>query len=217
MINTLDKHFNFLDLVEKADINFISSQSFGKGDIVYNEGDAPKGLYLITSGHIGLMRLSANGSETLLRVFGPGSIFGHRSLITREKYHANSMALTDVKVQFIPKDIFEKNIDRCPRLLLHIAQKLAEELKIAENKFTGLASSNVTSRIIQTLAFLKSRYPSYRFTRKEIGEYCGAKTETVSRTLSKLEDEGLIKRSGRDLIIPEIEKLYSYASDIEND
>ena len=78
-------------------------------------------------------------------------------------------------------------------------------------RFAGITSKKVTSRIIESLIFLKNRYPEYKWTRREIGEFCGAQTETVTRALTKLEKEGLIKKSGRDIIIVDEENLFCRA------
>ena len=187
-----------------------------KGDIIYHQGDAPTGIYHVKSGHIGLITITPNGNESLLRVFGPNYFFGHRSLISNEDYHATTLSLVDCEMVFIPKDDFDEIVHENPNILMHVAQVLAKELRRAENKFRDLALSNVTSRIMQTLAFIKSRYPDHKWTRKEIGEYCGAKTETVSRVLGRLEKEGLIQKKGRSIIIPSTEDLYSRAEEIDD-
>ncbi len=187
-----------------------------KGDIIYHQGDAPTGIYHVKNGHIGLITITPNGNESLLRVFGPNYFFGHRSLISNEDYHATTLSLVDCEMVFIPKDDFDEIVHENPNILMHVAQVLAKELRRAENKFRDLALSNVTSRIMQTLAFIKSRYPDHKWTRKEIGEYCGAKTETVSRVLGRLEKEGLIQKKGRSIIIPSTEDLYSRAEEIDD-
>jgi CRP-like cAMP-binding protein len=74
-----------------------------------------------------------------------------------------------------------------------------------------MTSKKVASRIIESLIFLKNRYPSYKWTRREIGEFCGAKTETVSRVLGQLEKSQLIEKDGRDILILDEKKLIQEA------
>ncbi|EQC44054.1 Crp/Fnr family transcriptional regulator [Bacteriovorax sp. Seq25_V] len=215
MFSQFDKNFDLLKLLTKEECQEVTTFNFKKSDIIYNEGDAPLGLYFINKGYIGLTRLSVSGSETLLRVFSPKYFFGHRSLMANEAYHANATALVNSEITFIPKECFSKIIARDNTLLVYIAQILAKELRIAENKFSSLASSKVTARIVQTLAFLRTKYPDYKWTRKEIGEYCGAKTETVSRVLTVLEEQELIKKDGRSIEVIDYERLYLFAQDLE--
>jgi CRP-like cAMP-binding protein len=206
--------FQKLDLMDKLSDeqkSRISTLKIKKGDTVYNQGESPKGLYYIDKGHIGLISIASNGNESLLRVFGPEQFFGHRSLISEEIYHASAIALVNTELVFISKENFDLILEETPCVLHVVAQVLAKELRRAENKFKGVTTAKVTQRIIQSLAFLKTRYPDYKWTRREIGEYCGAKTETVSRVLSTLEKDGLITKDGRDINIDDIDKLYEYA------
>ena len=193
----------------------ISSKSFKKNEIVYHQGDAPKYVYEVQSGYIGLIAISNDGKEILLRVFNKGQFFGHRTLLSNETYHATTIALTDTQVKRIIRYDFEAEIQTNNHSLLHITQVLAKELRRSENKFTELATTKVDSRILQTLAFLRTRYPHYQWTRKEVGEYCGAKTETVSRVLTKAHNEGLISKDGRKINIIDLERLYEFAENLK--
>src|SRR5690554_6272095 len=67
--------------------------SYRKGDIVYHEGEQGERVYLIRDGVVGLFSLSEEGQETLLRVFSKDSIFGHRSFVAQEPYHASAICL----------------------------------------------------------------------------------------------------------------------------
>ena len=210
-----NEKYDLLSQLDDEQIKHLVPLTIKKGEIIYHQGDAPTGIYHVKKGHIGLLTITANGNETLLRVFGPNYFFGHRSLLANEDYHATTMALVDTELVFIPAEDFDKIVHQKPKILKHVAQVLAKELRRAENKFRDLANSNVTSRIIQALAFVKERYPDHQWTRKEIGEYCGAKTETVSRVLGKLEKENLIQKKGRQIIIPDFEKLYEKAEELD--
>ena len=76
-------------------------------------------------------------------------------------------------------------------------------------------AKTVINRIIESLVFLKHRQPDYQWTRREIGEFCGATTETVTRVLTKLETAGLITKDGRDINILDVHKLLEFSEDLE--
>jgi CRP-like cAMP-binding protein len=69
-------------------------QMFRRGEVVYSEGDESKNVWFIESGLIGLFYISETGRETFLRVFGEDYLFGHRSVVVGENYHASALALT---------------------------------------------------------------------------------------------------------------------------
>lgn len=203
------------NIISETDLNKTKKITLLKGDSLYSQGEVPKGLYFISKGHIALSTVSENGKQALLRVFGPGHFLGHRTLISKDTYHASAISLTKGELSFIPIALFESINDKSSSLLLHLAKILASELKIAENKFTALSTQNATARIIHALGYLKTIHPDYKVTRKEIGEFCGAKTETVSRVLTQIEKLGLVIKDGRDIKITNFDKLYKYAQKAE--
>lgn len=194
-----------------ASCSLAQQRTYEAGEFIYREGEKPENIFLIVDGLVGLVNMSMGGQETLLRVFGNDYIFGHRSLIAQENYHASALVLRKTNVITLcfhsPQDI----IDNMPEFFPYISMILAKELKYAEQRFSDLTSKKVTSRIIESLLFLKSRYPDYKWTRREIGEFCGAQTETVTRALTKLEKEGLIEKKGRDILIVDEQALFCRA------
>ena len=213
-LNLKSKCDNQMDISDEL-CSFGHERFFQKGSVIYNKGDRSGGLYYIKKGLVGLINLSPNGNESLLRIFGHKFFFGYRSLIPQENYHATSIALTDVTVNYLPfrdaKDIQE----RFPEVMLHITKVLCRDLRIAEERFNDITGKRVVSRIIESLIFLKQRYPNYQWTRREIGEFCGAKTETVTRALSKLEKEGFIQKEGREIHVVNPLELLAYSEDLE--
>lgn len=192
---------NFPALMGEDFEKISSTKKFSNGQTIYREGEAPHGLYFIKEGMVGLIHISSGGIESLLRVFGPCTFFGHRSFLANEPYHATAVALKDTTVWFIPAKEAQDIIETRPQLSHHFIKLMAKDLRNAENRLRDMSSKKVSGRIIEALLFLKHRHPNYQWTRREIGEFCGAKTETVSRVLGQLEKKGLIEKDGRDIHI----------------
>lgn len=215
-----------LNLQNKCDNHFELSQElkdFGherfipRGNVIYSKGDKSNGLYYVKKGLVGLINLSPNGNESLLRIFGQKFFFGYRSLLPQENYHATTIALTDVKLIYFPFRDLESILKQFPEVILHLSKVLSRDLRIAEERFNDITGKRVISRIIESLIFLKHRYPDYQWTRREIGEFCGAKTETVTRALSQLEKEGYIQKEGREIHVVNPLELLRYSENLEMD
>lgn len=192
---------DLISIIKKEYPLEISHKEFNSAEKIYDEGDTPHHLFFIDEGLVSLTSLSINGQEALLRVFGKGFIFGHRSLISDEHYHASAHTLCKTKVLMVPKEIFYQTINNHPKAAVLIAKILAKELRRSELRLKDMSGKKVYGRIIEALIFLKNRYPDYQWTRREIGEFSGAKTETVSRVLGQLEQEGHIYKEGRAIHI----------------
>jgi CRP-like cAMP-binding protein len=188
-------------------------RTYKRGDIIYHEGSTPQSLYLVERGLVGLFHISENGKETFLRVFGKDCIFGHRSYFAETPYHATSMAIKQTDVAVISgqqcSDICQNN----PKLLLKMTQLLAINLEEAELRLAGLQDKSATTKIIESMVYLKNRYPDQVWTRKEIAEYAASTLETVARVMSKLNEAKLIEKKGRDFNIPNSQELLDFFSD----
>ena len=193
-----------MDLTDKEFDDFKSRSRLLKkkrGEIVYDQGDQPQGLYFLMSGLVSLLSVSATGSEHILRVFQSCEVFGHRSLFAEEPYHAQSKCLEACEILFLPKSEFKEFLTSSPTFHHRVTQKLARDLRRAEESRVALSDSDVMMRVAQALVYLKEIDSSYTWTRKEIAEYCDSTAPTVVRTLSRLEEKGLIALNGRDIEI----------------
>jgi CRP-like cAMP-binding protein len=187
--------------------------NFKRGDYIYRQGETPGQLYLVDSGIIGLFHLSEGGKETFLRVFGPDQIFGHRSYFAGTKYHANTVALTDIQISIMPKDECNRICSEQPELLLEMTRLMAKSLGESELRLAGLLDKSARTRIVEGLIYFKLKYPKHIWTRKEIADFAGSTYESVTRAMSLLSENKLIIKQGRDFHIPDIQKLLDFAEE----
>ena len=80
----------------------VTKCSFDQGDTLFNEGDPGKTAYIVTSGEIEILKVSAEQSVRIA-VSGPGVIVGEMSLLTGEPRNATARALVDTELVSIPK------------------------------------------------------------------------------------------------------------------
>lgn len=191
-------------------------RSLKKGGVLYAKGESHGGFYYILSGLMGLVDIAPNGSESLLRVFGQNYFTAYRSFLAGEVCNATCTALTDINYLYFEFSNGEELMRKYPDVFLHITKTLCHDLRIAEERLNDLTGKRVINRIIEALIFLKQKDPHYIWTRREIGEFCSATTETVTRAFSKLEKEGLILKEGRDIVIKDVENLLSYSLELES-
>ena len=186
------------------------STTIKRAQIIYQENDESNGLYFVEKGMIGLFHISESGKETFLRVFGEKAIFGHRSYLAEENYHATTIALTEAKIKHISSSSFESILAENPSLVRQLLKKVSQDLGNAEIRMAGLQDKTTNQRIAESMLFLKLKYPEKTWTRKEIGEYSGSSFESVTRFMSLCESEGIIKKLGRDFEILDQEKLLNH-------
>jgi CRP-like cAMP-binding protein len=192
------------EAVEKARVTC----HFKPGQTIFYAGNDPLGIFTIQSGLVKLEVTSASGSAHTVRLVGPGGALGYRSLFSNEPYHASAVAVEDCELCFLSKvdvmTIFECHPELAMKLLSHISK----DLRVAEEKWLGQMDKGASERIAEALLFLQEHFEHQNWTRREIAQWAGTTPETVIRTLSQFEKDGLIDQSdGRSIRIVLKDKL----------
>ncbi|MDX9731126.1 MAG: Crp/Fnr family transcriptional regulator [Bdellovibrionales bacterium] len=172
-----------------------------RGEAIYKVGDTPSGVYIVKQGLVGLTLLGISGREHLMRLFGPGRFFGHRSLFANEPYHASAVALEPTTLQVIPKDEITKALANDLELYQELLYVLSRELRRCEVQHVHILENQVLSRVAQAVVYLKDLHADHNWTRQEIANFCASTTSTVIKTLAELEERALIRQSGRTIEI----------------
>lgn len=195
---------NIQEAVRKARVTC----HFKPGQTIFYAGNDPLGIFTIQSGLVKLEVTSSSGSTHTVRLVGPGGALGYRSLFSGEPYHASAVAVEDCELCFLSKadvmDIFSCHPELAMKLLSHISK----DLRVAEEKWLGQMDKGASERIAEALLFLQEHFQHQNWTRREIAQWAGTTPETVIRTLSQFEKDGLIDQSdGRSIRIVLKEKL----------
>jgi CRP-like cAMP-binding protein len=181
--------------------------AFSKKQIIFKYGENPEGLYFLKKGLVGLVYSGSGGSEHLLRLFKAGQFFGHRSFFANEAYHANAVCLESSEIYFLDKKSIHTLISTYPEFSTYFLNVLAIELRQSENHRVSITEKDVLQRAAAAIVYLFEISPDHKWTRQEIAEYCESTPTTIVKTLSKLEDMGLIEQLGHRIKILKREEL----------
>ncbi|QQR81354.1 MAG: Crp/Fnr family transcriptional regulator [Deltaproteobacteria bacterium] len=135
-----------------------TSNVYKKGQIIFYEGNQALGLYCVSSGRVKLYKTSIDGKEQIVRIASPGDVLGYRALLADEPYHATAEALEDAEVCCLDRNAFFPLLKKEPSLAMNLIQKLAQELRVAENLAATIAQKSVRERMAELLLTLKEVY-----------------------------------------------------------
>lgn len=186
-------------------------QRFGRGSTVFAPEDPPDGLYVLTSGLVALRHLSEDGQESVLRVFGPGDVFGELFLTIRARPF-QATALTACVVTVVPGQTFLHLLSAIPRIGFNFICILSRHL--TEMALDRAESSHKWSlqRLVLTLLKLGAAHGvktttgtaiALPLTHQILADMIGASRETVTRDLGRLKRRGGVSQRGRTLLIHE--------------
>lgn len=171
------------------------------------EGDT---LFVISGGQVKVSIVSEDGREVILSILSQGNFFGEMSLLDGNPRSANVTTMSESELLMIRRADFLRLIHRIPDIAVKLLSVLASRLRKTDRKIEGLALSDVTGRITQTLLQLAEEQGApgpdgilirNRPTHQELANMSGTTRETVSRVLKRLEIQGYIVPRGRDLLV----------------
>jgi CRP/FNR family transcriptional regulator, polysaccharide utilization system transcription regulator len=200
--------------------NYKVCNFYRKGQVIFNEGSYPFGVYCINSGKIKLSHLGDDGKEQIIRLLKGGDVIGYRALLSGDRYSASAIALEDANVCFVPKDLFIGILKKDAGISFEMMKLLSNELHRAEVKLTHLAQKPVRERLAETLLFIKETYGcepdgttlNVRLSREEIANLVGTATESTIRLLSEFKKDGMIDLEGKKIKITNSRQLLRTAN-----
>src|SRR3954466_6250149 len=98
---------------------------FQAGEVIFQEKMVPKGLYIIESGTVEIFRWGKNReSKIRLGVVGKGEYLGELALLGDQPHSSNALAISDVTVVVLNKEIFDAQIKSNPTWLVALIKGL---------------------------------------------------------------------------------------------
>jgi len=171
-----------------------------RGEYLYRSGDPFTCLFAVRSGFFKSFALSPNTCCQVLGFSMTGELLGMEG-IGPGLHICNALALEDSDVCAMPFVGLQKLAREIPRLQRQLHKTMGREIVRNHEEMLRLGSMNSHERLAMFLLDISQRFaargysPSefhLRMTREDIGSYIGQKLETVSRTFSKFQQEGLI-------------------------
>lgn len=208
--------FNTLKNSEVEKMEYLKDVSYyKKGQIIFHEGNNPKGIFCINSGKVKIYKLGSNYKEQIVRLAKEGDIIGYRSLVCHDKYQASASAIQDATICFISREHFLKQMEANVHLTNGVMKLLSQDLAVAETKMVEMIQKPVKERLAEGLIVLKEMYGlkedgktlNITMTREDIASFVGTTSETAIRILSDLNSEKIISLDKKEIRIENFQKL----------
>lgn len=216
---TLAKVPIFSGLTE-SQLEFLTERTvekrYGSGEIIFSEGDPCAGLFVVQSGNARIFKSAASGREQVLAIEGPGSSVAELPVFDGGNYPASAQALNDTTMLFVSKQAFQSLCLQHPEVALKVLKVVGARLRRLVGIIEELSFTTVRHRLAALLLRLakdasKSSDGAVEIVlnanNQELAAQLGTVRELVSRNLSRLQAEGLIRMDGRSVVILDVKKL----------
>src|SRR5690606_31155454 len=142
----------------------------------------------------------------IVKLASKGEIMGQRSVIVEETTNLSAVAVSDMKVCFIPKEIISGTLNTNPNFAVEVLRHMAHDLKEADDVIVNMTQKTVKQRIAEAFLYLRKSYGEDKegflvltLSREDIANVVGTATESCIRVISDFKKKGLIKTSGKKI------------------
>ncbi len=168
--------------------------SFGRNEEIYGEGEPAEYLYAVQSGCVRTSKILNDGRRQIGAFYLPGDVFGFEA---GDEHSFSAEALAPTVVRLIKCSVFKARAARNAELLNQMIKLTATELQRAQAHILLLIKS-AQERVAGFLLEMADRANDVTeielpMSRQDIADYLGLTIETVSRTLTYLENSNSIE------------------------
>lgn len=191
-----------------TDIDLLSSivqqQNFLRKQVLFTEGEQATGFYVVVRGRVKIYKLSAEGKERVLHVVHPGQSFADAAIFDDGCYPAFAETVTECELLLFPKQAFLNLLHHHSQLSINMIAGLSRYLRQFTIQIEDLTFREVPARLARYLLDLSDDSRAdvdLPVSKSQLASNLGTTSETLSRTLRKLTDEGLIQVQGKTITL----------------
>jgi CRP-like cAMP-binding protein len=194
-----------------------STRSLDARDVLFEEGQPCRGLFIIVHGLIEIRQVSLRGREQVFHTEGPGATLGEAPLFDGGGYIASAVALMPTRVLFLARAELLGLCRRRPVVALAILRAMARRVRHFANLVSDLTFLPVTERLARHLVapLAEPVKPGLSLdialTHAQLAARLGTVRELVTRAFSELERTGVISRNGSRIVIRDPARLATLA------
>lgn len=190
------------------------------GAILFVEGQAPRGMFMVCSGRVNLSTTSREGKILILKTANAGEALGLSATISGMGYEATAETATPCQVSFVERKHYLELMQQHSEIGLHTSQCLSREFRSAYHDIHDLILTRSSSGKLARLLLSQCRKQESEdsnscatipMTHEEMAQRIGASRETVTRLLSNLRKKRLIRLDGPTLVIRDRSALEALA------
>lgn len=188
---------------------------FERGQTIFREGDPCPGIYVVGEGAVRIFKVAPTGKEHVLHFAHPGMTFAEVAVIGRFECPADAAATEDAVCALIPAAEFRQIINQDHAFCIEIITGMSKWVHHLVGLLEDIVLRDATARVARHLIQSDRTGGRSEFTlpmrKKDLASHLNLTSETLSRTLHRLVDCGLIERHEQRIRIRDLPKLQAVA------
>ena len=195
-------------------------QSFSKGELLFRQGSAATGFFVIKTGRVKVFKVSSTGKEQILNIFETGDNFAEVAVLDGQPFPASAATLEASELIFFPRLEFLDLLYQNPDIAINMLISLSQHLRHLTGVIEDLSFKDVPQRLAAYLLKLspaltdEATEPAagnpiviLNLTKSQLAATLGTIPATLSRAFYYLSSEELIKVNGSQIELYDRDRL----------
>ncbi|MCX6067425.1 MAG: Crp/Fnr family transcriptional regulator [Chloroflexi bacterium] len=189
-------------------------RKFDAGQVICLEGEPGEKVYILEKGWVKAVRTAVDGREQAAMFLRGGELFGDEAVFTGTVYPVTVIALENTAAWALEGQAALELVQRTPSLAMAVIRHLGERVLYYVQLVEDLGLRSVQARVAHTLLLhVELRdgqlvVPRQAWTTlDEMAARLGTVRDVLSRTLSVLESDGILRMERTKIIIFDPQKL----------
>ncbi|MEC6907624.1 Crp/Fnr family transcriptional regulator [Photobacterium piscicola] len=210
--------FSIISLMSKTQLASLAllqeKRSYQAGTILFHQGREANRMYVIEKGKVTLYRLMTSGEEKVFNIFLAGDVIAEMAMFMSPRQYPMTARVEQDSVLLVYKHTdIKKIVSQTPELAVRVMEYMTNKIHCLVNDVNILTQVNANQRFVMKLAEIykkqssKDNKISLSITKKLLATQLGMTPETLSRTIKRLKNEGLLIEHGNSLQIKDIVAL----------
>ncbi|KQO10699.1 Crp/Fnr family transcriptional regulator [Paenibacillus sp. Leaf72] len=194
---------------------FGSSRVMKKNSFIFRSEEESQDIYFVQDGLVKISQFAQEGQSITLFLRHKGEVFGAAEVLTGQKRQRYARCITDSWILSIPASQFTSLLKRHPDALYALTVVNARRLLQTQRYVETLISRPVAWRLAQLLMQLgvrvgKETVVTLSLTHEEISYVIGCSRQTVTETLGRWREEGIIRYERKMVVIHDTDEFQQH-------
>lgn len=188
-----------------------------KDERVFSQGQPHNGIYLVETGRVRVFYVAPTGREITLAYWHPGNFVGGPEVYGRGRHMWSGVAMTSSRLLHLPGTALRQMVSEIPLLANGIIEGLIFKAKCYSALAQMLGTRSATERLTNLLVHLVDLYGvatedglvcvDTAISHADLASMTGVTRQSVTTTLKKLAEQGLVESQGSRLVIRDLDGL----------
>ena len=187
------------------------ASAYPKGAVLFVEGQAPRGIFVLCKGRVKLSICSTDGKTLILKIAEPGEVLGLSATVSGKPYELTAETIDPCQVNFVKREDFLRFLREHSEACFRVAEQLSDKYNTAchEIRSLGLSHSAAEKLAMLLLEWMAKDGENAKtetriklsLTHEELAQMIGTSRETVTRLFTEMKSRHIVQFKGSTLVI----------------